>query len=143
MVPYAARVFPAGALVATGSGLTQQGKPTQQTGAWVMKTKECAMPKGYWISNSDVSDEAGLWAYRDANRAVMTRYGARFIVVHGQHEVVEGTMRPTQTVVEFPTYQAAVNCYHDPEYAEAAKLRHKIAVGNQVIVEGFEEPAGF
>lgn len=101
------------------------------------------MLKGYWIANSDVSDMDGLYRYRDANRAVMTRYGGTFIVVHGRQQVVEGTMRSMQTVVEFPSYQAAVDCYNDPEYAAAAKLRHEVAVGSMVIVEGFEQPEGF
>ena len=101
------------------------------------------MPKGYWIGDSDVRDMDGLWRYRAANRSVMTRYGGKFIVVHGTHELVEGEYRPTMTVVEFPSYQAAVDCYHDPEYQEAAKIRHSVADGNQVIVEGFDMPADF
>ena len=101
------------------------------------------MPKGYWIGDSGVRDMDGLWKYRDANRAVMNRYGGNFIVMHGTHENVEGEYRPTMTVVEFPSYQAAVDCYHDPEYEEAAKIRHSVAEGNMVIVEGFDMPADF
>lgn len=78
-----------------------------------------------------------------ANRAIMDRYGAKFIVVHGNHEVVEGTYRPTMTVVEFPYYQSALDCYKDPEYQEAARIRHAAANGNQIIVEGFDQPADF
>lgn len=51
------------------------------------------MLKGYWIANSEIADMEGLALYRKANRDVMNRYGAKFIVVHGQHEVVEGAMR--------------------------------------------------
>jgi uncharacterized protein (DUF1330 family) len=101
------------------------------------------MPKGYWIGDSTVHDMDALWRYRVANKAVMTRYGAKFIVVHGRHEVREGEYQPTMTVVEFPDYKSALDCYNDPEYQEAAKIRHGAATGNQIIVEGFEEPPGF
>lgn len=96
------------------------------------------MPKSYWIANTDVSDMAGLLRYRDANREVMTRYGARFIVMHGRQRVVEGVSRSKQTLVEFPDYEAAIACFEAPAYHEAAKLRHAVAVGDMVIVEGYD-----
>ena len=64
----------------------------------------------------------GLVRYRNANRAVMTRYGAKFIVMHGQQKMVEGESRENWTVVEFPSYAAALECYEDPENAAAASI---------------------
>jgi uncharacterized protein (DUF1330 family) len=93
--------------------------------------------KGYWISNSDISDMDGLWLYRDANRKVMTQFGAKFLVMHGPQQITEGASRSAQTLVEFPSYQAALDCFNHPDYHEAAKLRHKVAVGSMVIVEGY------
>lgn len=100
------------------------------------------MPKGYWISNSDVFDMEGLMKYRAANREVMTKYGAQFLVMHGQQTVVEGEYRSKQTLVEFPSYQDAVDCFNSAEYTEAAKLRHAVAEGSMVIVEGYDGPQG-
>ncbi len=45
--------------------------------------------------------------------------------------------------VEFPSYEAAVACYHDPADQEAAKIRHSIADGRQSIVEGYDGPQDF
>jgi uncharacterized protein (DUF1330 family) len=101
------------------------------------------MKKGYWIANSDISDMDGLWKYRDANREVMTRFGAKFLVMHGEQQVPEGSSRTTQTLVEFPSYQAALDCYNHPDYQKAAEIRHKVAVGSQVIVEGYDGPQDF
>lgn len=101
------------------------------------------MPKGYWIADSDIFDLNELQRYREANRAIMNRFGGRFIVAHGEHKVAEGEYRRSMTVVEFPSYQAAVGCHDHPEYQEAAKIRHKVAIGNMVIVEGFDQPEGF
>lgn len=99
--------------------------------------------KGYWIANSDVSDMDALWRYRDLNREIMTRFGAKFIVMHGRQQVPEGTSRSMQTLVEFPSYQAALDCYNHPEYQKAAAIRHKAAVGTQVIVEGYDGAQDF
>ena len=83
--------------------------------------------KAYWIANNTINDMAGLLRYREANRAVMTRYGAKFIVMHGQQKMVEGQSRENWTVVEFPSYASAVACYEDPEYTAAAEIRWRWA----------------
>ena len=101
------------------------------------------MPKGYWVGTSEVRDMDAIWKYRAANREVMTKYGAKFIVMHGQTIAVEGSaFLPTQTLVEFPSYQDAVDCYNSPEYKEAAKIRHAAAEGSMIIVEGYDGPQG-
>lgn len=99
--------------------------------------------KGYWIANNTINDMDGLYRYRDANRATMNRYGAKFIIMHGQQEIPEGTARENWTVVEFPSYQAALDCYNDPDYQAAAKIRHSVAEGNQSIVEGYDGTQDF
>lgn len=99
--------------------------------------------KGYWIGNSTVRDFEGLWRYRAANREAMNRYDAKFIVMHGQQEIPEGEALPTWTVVEFPSYQAALDAYNDPEYQVAAKIRHEIADGKMSIVEGYDGTQDF
>ena len=48
-----------------------------------------------------------------------------------------------KAVVEFPSYAAAFACYHDPVYAEAAKIRHSIADGTQTIIEGSDGTQDF
>lgn len=58
--------------------------------------------KGYWVDNSLVHDMDGLWRYRDANRETMTRYGAKFIIMHGRQQVPEGEV--------LPTWSAACRC---------------------------------
>ena len=96
------------------------------------------MPKGYWIANLEWSDMSAMPAYRDANTEVMTRHGAKFIARGGAVSVVEGSGHSRFTAVEFPSYEAALACYHDPDYQAAAKIRHGASTGNMLIVEGFE-----
>lgn len=100
--------------------------------------------KGYWIGNSTIHDMDGIAQYREANRAAMNRHGAKFIIMHGQQQIVEGnSILPTWTVVEFPSYAAAVACYKDPEYVEAVKIRHRSADGVMAIVEGYDGTQDF
>jgi uncharacterized protein (DUF1330 family) len=41
-------------------------------------------------------------------------------------------------VLEFPSYQAALDCYNSPEYAKAKALRVAASVGDVVIIEGYD-----
>ena len=58
----------------------------------------------------------------------------------GDHVVVEGSGRQRNVVLEFPSYQEAVDCYHSPEYQDAKALRDGISKGDLVIIEGYDIP---
>jgi uncharacterized protein (DUF1330 family) len=49
---------------------------------------------------------------------------------------LEGKARARNVVIEFPSVQAAVDCYNSPEYQIAAKIRQECADGELAIVEG-------
>jgi uncharacterized protein (DUF1330 family) len=96
------------------------------------------MPKGYWIAHVDVRDPAAYEAYKAANAKPFARFGARFLVRGGAHEVREGQARPRTVVIEFPSYEAARACYDSPEYQAAKALRDPVSTGDLVIAEGWE-----
>ena len=98
------------------------------------------MAKGYWISRVDVSDAEQYKKYAAANAAAFAKYGARFLVRAGAYENPEGTARPRNAVIEFPSYQAARDCWHSPEYQEVMKLRTSAATADLVIIEGYDGP---
>jgi len=95
------------------------------------------MPKGYWIAHVDIRDPAAYEAYRQANAAAFAKYGARFLVRGGTHEVREGAAKTRTVVIEFPSYAAARACYDSPEYQAAKALRDPVAKGDLVIAEGW------
>jgi uncharacterized protein (DUF1330 family) len=43
-------------------------------------------------------------------------------------------------VIEFPTYEAALECYRSPEYAKAMALRQGKSVVDLAIVQGYDGP---
>ncbi len=97
------------------------------------------MPKGYWIGRAVVHDPEAYGKYIAANAEAFAKYGARFLVRGGKFETVEGTSRPRNVVIEFPSYEAALACYRSPEYQRALKLRQApVAEADLIIIEGYE-----
>jgi uncharacterized protein (DUF1330 family) len=98
------------------------------------------MQKGYWMVRADITDQAQYKAYMAANAEPLKKYGGRFLVRGGRYEVPEGTTRARNVVVEFPSFQAALDCWHSPEYQAAIKLRQPASTLDFVIVEGYDGP---
>jgi len=99
------------------------------------------MPKGYWIARIDVADPEQYKKYVAANAKPLAKFGAKFLVRAGSFEAPEGTSRSRNVVIEFPSYQAALECYRSAEYQEAIKLRLPASTGDLVIIEGYDGPS--
>jgi uncharacterized protein (DUF1330 family) len=98
------------------------------------------MPKGYWIARVDVTDADTYKLYVAANAGAMKRFGARFLTRGGRFEAVDGPHRSRNVVIEFPSYQAALDCWHSPEYQQALQIRRPVSTAEVVIVEGYDGP---
>ena len=98
------------------------------------------MAKGYWIVRVDITDMEKYKAYIAANAAPLKKHGGRFLVRAGKYENPEGTSRARNAVIEFPSYQAAVDCWHSPEYQSAIALRAPVSTADLVIIEGYDGP---
>ncbi len=98
------------------------------------------MPKGYWIIQADVADLGKYKAYMAANAGPLRQHGARFLVRAGNFVNAEGKSRSRNTVVEFPTFEAAMECWKSAEYQAAIKLRQPVSTLDLVIIEGYEGP---
>lgn len=98
------------------------------------------MAKGYWIAHVSVNDPTAYEEYRKRNGVAFAKYNARFLVRGGPHEIVEGNLRSRHVIVEFPSYEAALECYRSPEYAEAMRYRTPVSEGDFVIIEGYDGP---
>lgn len=98
------------------------------------------MPKGYWVARVDVADPEKYKAYVAANAEPFRMFGARFLVRAGNFENPEGTSRSRNVVIEFPSYQAALDCWKSPEYQAAVALRVPVSTIDLVIIEGYDGP---
>lgn len=98
------------------------------------------MPKGYWIARMDTTDPERYKQYAVANGRAFKKYGAKFVIRAGKFESVEGKPRGRNVLIEFPNFQAALDCWNSPEYKEALKIREDISDGDIVVIEGFDDP---
>ncbi|MGZ9004573.1 MAG: DUF1330 domain-containing protein [Burkholderiales bacterium] len=98
------------------------------------------MAKGYWIVRVDIDDLEQYKLYMAANAAPFKKYGARFLVRGGQCQSVEGTSRTRNAVIEFPSYAAAIECWHSADYQAALKIRQPVSTADLVIVDGYDGP---
>lgn len=99
------------------------------------------MKKGYWIARVDVYDTEAYKNYVAHNAAAFKKYGAKFLVRGGAFELKEGMSRARNVLIEFPTYQAALDCFHSAEYQHALSFRRgPVSAADVVIIEGYDGP---
>lgn len=94
------------------------------------------MPKGYWIAHNDVQDMEVYKTYLAAAAEPFARFGANFLARGGQYTAPESAVPARNIVIEFPTYQAALDCYNSPEYQAASVYRKQASTGQIIIMEG-------
>jgi uncharacterized protein (DUF1330 family) len=98
------------------------------------------MTKGYWIVRVDVADQEKYKDYVAANAGPFKKYGARFLVRSGRFENAEGSSRARNVVIEFPSYQSALDCWNSPEYQNAVKIRQPVSTMDLIVIEGYDGP---
>ncbi|MEL6201114.1 MAG: DUF1330 domain-containing protein [Pseudomonadota bacterium] len=96
------------------------------------------MAKGYWIARISAHTPERYDEYKELAGPAYKEFGARFLVRGGQFDVTEGEARPRNVVIEFPTYQAALDCYNSEQYAKARAVRQAISEGELIVIEGAE-----
>ncbi len=97
------------------------------------------MPKGYIIGHITVRDPEAYKEYVEKDTPILNGLGGRFIVRGGQSQVTEGEAYERHVVIEFPSYEAALAAYNDPDYQEVMKIRQRTADSTIIIVEGHDE----
>ena len=80
------------------------------------------MPKALWIAHVNVLDAEKLAAYASAATPVIVSYGGVFLARGGAYEQLEGPDHTRNVVAQFPSLQAAHDCYHSEGYQAAIKL---------------------
>ncbi len=95
------------------------------------------MPKGYWIAHVHVTDPGEYGKYVEGALAAFRKHGAVFLARGGAHHEVEDALgRERHVVIEFPSLQAALDCYNSPEYQSARNYRAEAGIATLVLVEG-------
>ena len=94
------------------------------------------MAKAYWIAHVTVTDMDEYQKYVASAPPAFEKYGAKILVRGGSYEVMEGSGRARNVVIEFASYEDALACYHSEEYQKARMYRKDAGVADITIVEG-------
>lgn len=94
------------------------------------------MAKAYWIARVTVTDPDQYKHYAEAAPIAFKKYGATILARGGAFQQAEGEGRPRNVVIEFPSLQAAIDCYNSAEYQSAKAKRKGVGIADIVLVEG-------
>ena len=94
------------------------------------------MPKGYVIARAEVTDMEAWKNYVAKSAVAIKKFGGKPIVRGGQFETLEGEARPRNVVIEFESYQTALNYAKSDEYLEARALRKGAGIIDFIVIEG-------
>ena len=93
--------------------------------------------KGYWVCVYEKIDNSEkLKEYASKAKPAVEKFSGKFLVIGGKNRTTDGINSPRTVVVEFPNYNAAINCYESKEYQEAHDILTGHVVRHHQIVEG-------
>ncbi len=91
----------------------------------------------YLIADTKVTNPQRYEEYKRQVQPLIERFGGRYAVRGGRHDVLEGDWTPTRLVVlEFPDMASLRAWYDSPEYAPLKVLRQGAAESRLIAVEG-------
>lgn len=79
----------------------------------------------YYIGSYDIDDAEMFRRYPPVVLALLPKYGGQVLASDSSAYVVEGRARTMNAIIRFPSREAALALYNDPEYQEAKRLRQR------------------
>lgn len=77
----------------------------------------------YYIGTYDITNPAEFMKYPPKVLALLPKYGGEVLASDVNGFLVEGTARTMNAVIKFPSKEAALGLYNDPDYQEAKRIR--------------------
>ena len=91
----------------------------------------------YLIVDIDITDPVKYADYIKAAPASIAAYGGKYVVRGGKAQRLEGSWDPKRVVVlQFDTYERALEWWGSEEYREPKALRQSASVSNMILIEG-------
>lgn len=92
----------------------------------------------YYIGTYDINDVDLFQRYPPKVLALLPKYGGEVLASDPSPLVVEGKARTMNAIIRFPSKEAVLGLYNDPEYQEAKAIRHRSTSNcTMVVVEAF------
>ena len=93
----------------------------------------------YYIGSYDIVNPEEFQAYPPAVMALLPKHGGEVLASDVSAYVLEGKARTMNAIVRFPSREAALAFYADPEYQEAKRLRQRTTANvTMVLVDEFQ-----
>ena len=95
----------------------------------------------FYIGSYDITDPAEFQKYPPVVMSLLPKYGGTVLASDTEAYLVEGTRRTMNAIIQFPSREAALGLYNDPDYQEAKRIRQRSTANvSMVIVEEFVMP---
>lgn len=97
----------------------------------------------YVIVSYDIVDSARFEPYVPAVMPLLQKHGAEVLVGSFDAKPLEGEAAGVNVVLHFPSEEAALAWYNDPDYAPVKQIRFDSTANNRmVLAPGFAPPQG-
>ena len=91
-----------------------------------------------WIAHVTVTNADAYGKYAELAGPAIAKHGGHFIARGGKFVQLEGRERPRNVVARFPSVEAAVECYHSPDYQDALSHARGASERELMVVETTE-----
>jgi uncharacterized protein (DUF1330 family) len=89
------------------------------------------------VSIEDISDKERYSRYVREVPAIVGEYGGKYIARGGEVVPFAGEWNPKRVIIiEFPSLDAARECFNSPEYRAIAPFREESTITRAIFVEG-------
>ena len=84
----------------------------------------------YWIAHAKINNPVEYKKYTDPLPEIFKKYGAKILARGGRFRIMEGPEYfHRHVVIEFPSFEKAVECFESKEYRDAAEQLRSKSVG--------------
>ena len=92
----------------------------------------------YVIGQLDIHNPEAYQAYLDGFMPIFQRHEGELLATsRTETEILEGSWATPRTVImKFPSVEHAKAWHDDPDYKALAKIRHRTASANLVVIDG-------
>jgi uncharacterized protein (DUF1330 family) len=92
----------------------------------------------YYMNSYDIIDADEYQKYGPLAIPLIIKYGGEVLAADTDGIAIEGSAKHMNAIIRFPSEEAALNCYNDPEYQEVKKIRvNSTANCSMVLVKHF------
>ena len=79
----------------------------------------------YYIGSYDIVDPAEFQKYPPVVFSLLPKYGGEVLASDTNAFLLEGTARRMNAIIKFPSREAAMGLYNDPDYQDAKGVRQR------------------